>query len=230
MMKNPHWLVGEALGVFIITFVGCGAIMVDVLSAGVIGHVGVSLAFGLSYGVAILTLGEVSRGHFNPFFSIGFAVFGKMPVGEAAAAIAAQVVGAFVAVALLSVILGDVAALGTSFPVTDVALVADSDPVVIAAAIETVISAILMFVAMSVSRDGRLAGNMAAATLGMTVVMLTLVAGPLNGAPMNPARSLAPAILSGAVGNLWVYLVMPVLGGLIGGGLRVLVEKLTPHP
>lgn len=229
MIKNPHWLAGEALGVFIITFVGCGAIMVDVLSAGGIGHVGVSLAFGLSYGVVILTLGGACRGHFNPFFSIGFAIFRKVPVDQTAAAIGAQIIGAFIAVALLYLILGDVAALGTSFPVADAALVADANPVVVAVVVETVIAAILMFVAMSVSRHGRLAGSTAAVALGATVVMLTLVAGPLDGAPMNPARSLAPALLSGVIGDLWIYLLMPVLGGLIGGGLHVSVEKLARY-
>jgi len=226
-MNFKKMLFGEALGVFIITFAGCGAMMVDVLGGGVIGHVGVSLVFGLSYGVAILALGPVCRGHFNPVLSIAFAVFGKVPVIPSVAAIAAQVVGAFVAVALLYVILGDVAALGTSFPVIEMAYVIDGDPAMIAAATETVIAGILMFVAVSVSSQGKLSGVAAALAIGGAVTALTLMAGPLDGAPMNPARSLAPAVMTGIVDGLWIYLVMPVVGGLIGGGIAVLVGKVA---
>ena len=218
-------LAGEALGVFIITFTGCGALMVDVLSGGVIGHVGVSMVFGLAYGVAILSLAGLCRCHFNPLLSIGFSLFSDVPAKQSAAAVVAQIIGGFVAVGVLSLMLGDTAALGASFPVADIALVADADPIVIAAATEFMIAAILMFVAASVSVRGKLAGGTAALSIGAAVLLLTLLAGPLDGAPMNPARALAPALVTGNVDTLWIYLVMPVLGGLLGGGLRALLDK-----
>ncbi len=227
MEKIQKMMIGEALGAFIITFAGCGAIMVDALSAGVIGHVGVSLVFGLAYTVAILALADACRGHFNPVLSIGFAVFGKVPVIPTLVAVVAQFVGAFVAVGLLSVMLGDVAALGTPFPVADLALVADADPEIVAVLSETVIAAILMFVAVSVSDRGALAGVPAALAIGGAVALLTLMAGPLDGAAMNPARALAPAVVTGINDGLWIYLVMPVIGGIIGGGLRVGIELLA---
>ncbi len=227
MTEYSKLLFGEALGVLIITFAGCGAIMIDALSGGVIGHIGVSLVFGLAYGVAILTLGETGRGHFNPALSIAFAAFGKEPIIPSMIAVAGQIIGAFMAVALLYAILGDVAALGTPFPVADPAMVADADPVYLAAAMETVITAILMFVAMSLSKHGGLAGTRAALGVGATVVLLTLLAGPLDGAAMNPARALAPAVIAGISDGLWIYLLMPVLGGLIGGGVAVMVEKMA---
>ena len=126
---------------------------------------------------------------------------------------------------MLILILGNVAALGTSFPVAEVALVADANPVALAAAVEFLITAILTFVAVSVSVRGKLGGATAALVIGATVLLLTLVAGPLDGAAMNPARALAPALVTGHIDTLWIYLVMPVLGGLFGGGIRVLLDK-----
>ena len=220
-------MIGEGLGTFLITFAGCGAIMIDALGAGGIGHLGVSLVFGLSYAMAILVLADFCRCHFNPALSIGFAVFGKVPVDQSAAAVGAQIIGAFVAIGLLYAILGDAVALGTSFPVAEIAQVIDGNPVLMAMACETVIAAILMFVALSVARQGRLSGATASLGIGATVAILTLVAGPLDGAPMNPARALAPAVMAGIHDGLWIYLLMPVIGGLIGGGIRVLVDKVT---
>lgn len=197
----------EAIGTFALVFVGCGAIAVDA-ATGALGHVGVSLAFGLVIGVMIFAVGHVSGAHFNPAVTLAFAAMGRFPWREVPAYLLAQFGAATLAAATVLVTVGSQAKLGATVPSTGVAE---------AIVIEVVLTFFLMFVIVGVATDARASGQMAALAIGGTVALAALMGGPLTGASMNPARSLGPALLAGVVDGQLIYLLAPPLGAVLGG-------------
>lgn len=198
--------VAEAIGTFALVFAGCGAIMVND-KTDALGHVGIAATFGLVIMAMIFALGHVSGAHFNPAVSFAFTLTRHLPVREMAAFWFAQVSGALLAAALLCLTLGKRADLGTTLP---------SGSVGQAFAWEVVLTFFLMFVIMAVATDTRAAGTNAAIAIGGTVAFDALFGGPITGASMNPARSLAPALVSGELSYLWLYLVAPLVGAALG--------------
>ena len=194
----------EALGTFALVFLGCGAIAVDD-QGGQLGHSGVALAFGLVIAVMIYGLGHISGAHLNPAVSIGFAVGRHFPWSRAATYSAAQVGGAVLGALLLRLTLGADANLGVTQP-------AGSD--LQALVWEGLLTFFLMLVITAVATDTRAVGEAAALAIGGTVALGALVGGPVSGASMNPARSLGPALVSGDLASIWVYLVGPAAGAV----------------
>jgi MIP family channel proteins len=198
--------VAEFVGTFVLVFAGCGAIAVGRLDTA-----GIAIAFGLAIAIAVMVyaFGHVSGAHFNPAVSIGFALGRHFPWPRVVTYGMAQVAGAIAAAAALRWALGDVP-LGVTSP---------SVPASAAIAIEAVFTGILMLVITAVATDTRAAGEAAALAIGGAVTLGALVAGPVTGASLNPARSIGPAVLSGDLGDLWIYLVGPVLGAIAGATL-----------
>jgi MIP family channel proteins len=192
-------LVAEAIGTFALVFAGCGAIAV-----GTLGPPGVAAAFGLAIMTMIYALGHVSGAHFNPAVTLGFAVGRHFPVARVGPYWGAQVAGAVAGAALLRATLGDVS-LGVTQP-------AGSDAQ--ALVWECVLTSFLMLVIVAVATDTRAVGQGAAIAIGGTVALGSLVGGPISGASMNPARSLGPALVSGDLSSLWIYLVAPPVGAI----------------
>lgn len=192
-------LVAEAIGSFTLVFSGCGAIAV-----GTLGPAGVAAAFGLAIMVMIYALGHVSGAHFNPAVTAAFAVGRHFPLARVLPYWAAQVAGAIAGAALLRATLGDVP-LGVTHP-------AGSD--VQALVWEVVLTLFLMLVIVAVATDTRAFGQGAAIAIGGTVALGALVGGPISGASMNPARSIGPALVSGDLFDLWIYLVAPPIGAI----------------
>jgi MIP family channel proteins len=157
----------------------------------------------------VYTFGHVSGAHFNPAVSIGFALGRHFPWPRVVTYGIAQVAGAIAAAATLRWALGDVP-IGVTSP---------SVPVPAAVAIEAVFTGILMLVITAVATDTRAVGEAAALAIGGAVTLGALVAGPVTGASLNPARSIGPALVSGDLGDLWIYLVGPVLGAIGGAAL-----------
>jgi aquaporin NIP len=199
-------LAAEALGTFALVFFGAGAIMVEA-ETGAFGQLGIALAFGLAITTMIYALGHVSGAHFNPAVSLGFALSRHFPWSRVAAYWAAQVVGATGSALLLRASLGDLANVGATLP-------SGSDRQ--AFLWEVVLTFFLMLVIMAVATDTRAVGEAAALAVGGTVALGALVGGPVSGASMNPARSLGPALVSGELEALWVYLLAPLLGASVG--------------
>jgi aquaporin NIP len=199
-------LAAEALGAFALVFFGAGAIMVDAEGGG-LGRLGIAVAFGLAITTMIYALGHVSGAHFNPAVSLGFALTRHFPWDRVAAYWAAQVAGAVAAALLLRASLGDVANVGATLP-------AGSDRQ--AFLWEVVLTFFLMLVIMAVATDTRAVGEAAALAVGGTVALGALVGGPVSGASMNPARSLGPALVSGELESLWIYLLAPLVGSSLG--------------
>lgn len=198
--------VAELIGTFALVFAGAGAIMVDAKTAA-LGHVGVAITFGLVIMVMIYAVGHVSGAHFNPAVSLAFAVTRHFPWPRVALYWLAQLVGALLAAALLRASLGNLAHVGATLPAGS-----DGQSFVW----EIVLTAFLMFVIMAVATDTRAVGEAAAIAVGGTVGLDAMFGGPISGASMNPARSAGPAILSGDLRALWIYLVAPVVGAMVG--------------
>jgi MIP family channel proteins len=209
----PQWqwtpYVAEAIGTFGLVFAGCGAIMIDTLSKGQVTHVGVGLVFGLIITVMIYSLGHVSGAHFNPAVTLGFVLARHFPVRRLAGYWLAQLLGAALAAGCLRVLLGDVAHLGSTVPMGRGGLWQSFG-------LEAILTFFLMFVIMAMATDTRAVGQAAALTIGSTVALEAIFAGPICGASMNPARSLGPALVSGTWTDQWVYLLAPLLGAIAG--------------
>ncbi len=198
----------EAIGVFALVFAGCGAIVTEAEHPGSLGVVGIALVFGLVVMAMVYATGHLSGAHLNPAVTIAFVLSRHFPGREALAYIAAQLLGALAAAALLAAIWpSQPAALGTTMPTVGTGS---------AFAYEAVLTAFLMFVIMAVATDTRAVGAGAAIAIGGTVGLDALFGGPITGASMNPARSLGPALVTGNLQDLWLYLAAPVLGAAIG--------------
>ena len=195
-------LVAEAIGTFALVFAGCGAIVVDAKTHQ-LGHVGVALSFGLVIMFAIYAVGHISGAHFNPAVTFGFALSRHFPPRRAVGYWAAQVVGAVAAAAVLRASLGNHADLGTTVP---------SGSQGQAFVWELILTFFLMFVIMAVATDTRAVGEAAAIAIGGTVGLDAMFGGPVTGASMNPARSIGPALVSGNLHALWLYLAAPLVG------------------
>ena len=187
-------------------------------------HVGVAIVWGLIVMAMIYAVGGISGAHMNPAVTLAFTASGRLPVRDAVAYVPAQCAGAIAAAIAIAAVLGhDESLLGAT-------TVKHALTPVAGFAIEAMMTAILMFVVMGVSTGAKEETITAGIAVGATIAMEAFVAGPLTAASMNPARSLGPALVSGMTGNLWLYLVAPVVGAMVGGGLHQLISMQKAVP
>ncbi len=203
-------MLAEALGTFALVFAGTGAIVIDGIAGGVIGHLGVALSFGLVVMVMIQAVGDVSGAHLNPAVTVGFWLSGRLERQRVLPYAIAQLAGAVVASAVLRAMFPEHGGLGATLP--------REGFVVASVALEVLLTGALMFVILSVSTGAQEKGITAGIAIGATVGLAALFAGPISGASMNPARSLGPALLSGQPEWLWIYLTAPFLGAWLAVG------------
>ncbi|MGH7936496.1 MAG: aquaporin [Chthoniobacterales bacterium] len=197
----------ELFGTFSLVFAGTGAIVIDQVSGGGVTHVGVGLTFGLVVMAMIYAVGDVSGAHLNPAVTLGFCAARRLPAAQVAPYIASQCAGALLASGAVRFLFPTNATLGGTFPAG-----AASQSFIL----ELLLTFILMFVILSVSTGAKERGITAGIAVGGVIAFEALFAGPISGASMNPARSLGPALVSGRVGALWIYLLAPVVGALLG--------------
>jgi MIP family channel proteins len=200
-------LAAEAIGTFALVFAGCGAVMVNA-KTGQLGHVGIAITFGLVIMAMIYAVGHVSGAHFNGAVTFAFALTRHFPWSRAAGYWTAQLVGALAAAALLRASLGNIAHVGATLPTGS-----DAQSFLW----EFLMTAFLMFVILAVATDTRAVGEAAAIAIGGTILLDAMFGGPISGASMNPMRSAGPAIVSGDLHALWIYILAPVLGASAGG-------------
>jgi len=193
----------EFAGTFCLVFCGTGAVIVNQQTQGQIGHAGVSAVFGLIVMAMIYSFGETSGAHMNPAVTIGFTIAGLFNKNRVLSYISAQIAGALVASAFLKLLFPASLTLGGTIP---------SGSVWQSFVLEIVLTFILMLVVLKTSQGSKETGVMAGIAIGATVLVEALFAGPISGASMNPVRSLAPAIISGQLSTLWIYLIAPVIG------------------
>lgn len=196
----------EIFGTYGLVFAGTGAVVIDAVSGGAVTHVGVSLTFGLIVMAMIYAVGDVSGAHLNPAVTLGFLFAGRLRGRCVIPYVASQLVGAFLASFTLLLLFGNRASLGATLPAGSVWQ---------SFGLELILTAILMFVILCVSTGPKEVGTMAGIAVGGVIALEALFAGPICGASMNPARSLAPALVSGNLHALWVYLTAPVIGSAI---------------
>ncbi len=199
-------LLAEFLGTFTLVFAGTGAIVIDHASGGVIGHAGIALVFGLVVLAMIYTFGDVSGAHLNPAVTLGFAAARRFPVADIPGYLGAQFGGAFAASGLLKLLFPTDLKLGATLPAGSVTQ---------SFILEIVLTAILMLVILSVSTGAKEKGVTAGIAIGAVIALEAMFAGPICGASMNPARSLAPAIVSGNFQHLWLYPLATIVGAII---------------
>lgn len=225
-MINPLWRKAgaELIGTFGLVTAGCGAIITTQNSN--LSPIIVALAFGLVIAVMIAAIGHISGGHINPAVSIGLAATGHLPWKDLPVYVLAQLVGATLAALTL---LGFFGAHGVAVTVNSPAL---NISMLQAFGMEALLTAFLVFVISAVATDSRSVGTLGAFAVGGTITLGALWGGPLTGASMNPARSFGPAFISALnSGNvdwktiLLVYILAPIVGGLIGAFLYHFIRQ-----
>ncbi|HIP50615.1 MAG TPA: MIP family channel protein [Campylobacterales bacterium] len=204
-------LTAEFIGTFILVFSGTGAVIVEMLT-GAMGHVGIALTFGLVVTALIYAFGHISGAHFNPAVSIAFVVMGEFEKKELLPYILAQILGAILASLTLYLLfiveiksMADVAYLGATLP---------RGSVWQSFLFEFILTFILMLIIASSAVHAKAVKSFAGLAIGFTVGLEAMFAGPICGASMNPARSIAPALVSGHLEHLWLYIVATILGAV----------------
>jgi aquaporin NIP len=205
----------EFVGTYALVTAGCGAIMVNA-QTGELGHIGVAITFGLIVLAMIAATGHISGAHFNPAVTIAFAVTRHFSWRDVLFYIGGQILGAILAALTLRLLVGDVAQLGVTQP---------TGSVVQSVGIEIILTAVLMFVIISVATDTKAVGSPAALAIGFTVALDAMWGGPISGASMNPARSFGPALIACVWEHHWVYWVAPIIGAVIGASLYQLLRE-----
>lgn len=240
-------LVAEAMGTFLLVFGSLSAALfaadfgtgANGTSLG-IGFVGVALAFGLTLMAAIYAWGPISGGHFNPAVTFGLAAAGRFAWKDVASYIVAQIVGGAIATTLI-VLVGLFGPEGWLTRARDGGFASNGfgehspggfglGSAIVA---EILFTAIFVLVILGVTHAKRGTGAFAGIAIGLTLTFIHLALIPITNASVNPARSIAAAIYGGpdALGQLWVFILFPLIGGLLGGFVhRGLFERVPAPP
>lgn len=193
----------ELLGTFALVFCGTGAIVIDQHTGAAVTHVGVAITFGLIVMAMIYALGDISGAHMNPAVTIAFTIAKRFQIKQVLPYIISQLAGAFLASATLRYLFPLNETLGTTLP---------AGTAVQSFILEFILTFFLMLVIINVATGSKEQGMFAGLAIGSTVLLEAMFAGPICGASMNPARSIAPAITSGHTEHLWIYVAAPILG------------------
>lgn len=196
----------EAIGTYFMVLFGCGSMVLAQVHTGYDGGF-VPVIWGGVVAAMIYALGHVSGAHFNPAVTLSFWALGSFALRKVPGYVAGQCLGAILAAATLGLVWGFDHQFGGTYN-------AMSAPV--GFGLEVIQSFALMFVIAAVATDSRAVGDMAGFAIGLTVALCAFVGGPVTNASMNPARSLGPALLSGDVDQLWLYILAPIIGAVAG--------------
>jgi len=207
----------EFLGTYILVFVGCGAIIINNISGDEVSHLGIGLSFGLVVMTMVYAIGDISGAHINPAVTIAFAVAKRLEKEQILPYVSFQIVGAILASATLFYMFPDAKTMGETLP--------RDNNLMQSFILEVILSFILMFVILNVSTGAKEKGITAALAIGGVVAFTAIFAGPISGASMNPARSIGPAIFSGNLLHLWIYIVATILGAILSVFACKLIQK-----
>ena len=212
----PRVAVAELIGTYFLVLAGTAVAVAAVLGRPVAGSPADTLTVALTFGLALVALvnalGHVSGAHLNPAVTLGLAVTGKFPWAYVPAYLVAQVLGAVLASLTVWATFGDAArdeaSLAATLPAPDVSQVT-------VFAIEAIVTFFLVLTIVSVATDPRVQQSVAGLSVGFTLAVCVLIAGPLSGGAVNPARALGPMLVSGRFDGLWAYVLGPLLGGVL---------------
>jgi len=221
-------LVAEAVGTFFLVFPGAGAPILDKVTGGSVGLLGIAIANGLGLAIGITATMNISGGHLNPAVTIALWAARKIKADLAILYIVAQLVGALIAALLLKAIFPVVAAAATHLGAPAISTQIGAGQGML---LELVMTFLLVMAVFLTAVDDR-APKVGGFGVGVIVMVDVLMGGPLTGAAMNPARALGPALVSGFLTNQWVWWVGPILGGLLAAALYtgVLANRTPAAP
>ena len=206
----------EIIGTFALVFCGTGAIVINQEAGGVISHIGIAITFGLIVSSMIYTVGDISGAHLNPAVTIAFYVAKVFPSKEILPYILSQGVGAFLASITLKFLFPANNDLGSTLP---------SGLPMQSFVLEVILTFLLMFVILHVAKGSKEQGMFAGVAVGGMVMLEAIFAGPICGASMNPIRSLAPALTSGHLEHIWIYITAPIIGAILASIVWLLMGK-----
>lgn len=195
----------EFIGTFALVFCGTGAIIVNEQSNGSLGLVGIALTFGIIVSAMIYVFGNISGTHINPSVTIALMVGKLTTIKDASYYIFAQISGALLASILLQFMFSENVTLGATIP---------SGKLLQSFILEFILTFFLMLTILGVTSKKEFS-NIAGLIIGIVVTGIILFAGPISGGSFNPARSLAPAIVSGNFSAIWIYITAPTLGAIL---------------
>src|SRR5215204_5107917 len=209
--------IAELVGSFILVFggtaVAVGAILARPTAGPPYDSLAVALAFGLALAAVVAAVGHVSGAHVNPAVTLGMAATGKFPWQYTPHYVVAQLVGAVLAAFATWITFGGPARgeakLAATYPAQGVG---DLQAFIV----ELLITFILVFVVMAVATDQRAPAAIAPIAVGFALAVGVFIAGPVSGGSVNPARSLGPMIVAGDLSSVWLYILGPIIGGVLG--------------
>jgi MIP family channel proteins len=232
---DPSHLVGAAIaelvGTFILVFggtaVAVGAILSRPTAGAAYDSLAVALAFGLALAAVVAAIGHVSGAHVNPAVTLGMAAAKKFPWNYVPIYVGAQLVGAVLAALATWLTFGGPARseanLAATYPAQGVGDLQ-------AFLVEILITFILVFVVMAVATDERAPAAIAPIAVGFALAVGVFIAGPVTGGSVNPARSLGPMLVAGDLTSVWLYILGPIIGGVLGALLydRFMAQTEAP--
>ncbi|CAM4439551.1 MIP/aquaporin family protein [Paenibacillus tarimensis] len=203
-MLRKKWI-AEFIGSYFLVFAGTGAVIVNTLTSSLT-HIGVAITFGLVVMALIYAFGHVSGAHFNPAVTLAFLFLRQIDARTALSFVVTQCLGALAASLTLLSMFGHVGSLGATLP---------SGSWQQSAVMEFILTFALMLVILASAVHAKASKSFAGIAIGGTVALEAMFAGPVSGASMNPARSLGPAIVSGSLSHLWLYIVCTTAGAVL---------------
>jgi MIP family channel proteins len=224
--------IAELVGTFILVYggtaVAVGAILSRPTAGAAYDSLAVALAFGLALAIVVAALGHVSGAHVNPAVTLGMAATGKFPWRYAPVYVGAQLVGAVLAALATWLTFGGEGARGeaklaATYPAQGVGDLQ-------AFLVEILITFILVFVVMAVATDDRAPAAIAPIAVGFALAVGVFIAGPVTGGAVNPVRALGPMIVAGDLTSFWLYILGPIIGGVLGALLydRTMAQTQAP--
>jgi aquaporin Z len=205
----------EYVGTLLLVLAGTCAIVVNDASGGAVTNFGIAVVFGLAVAAMIYVFGDISGAHINPAVTIGLWCARRFGGNEVLPYVASQIAGALSASAIVSLLFATHPTLGATQPTGTSAG---------SFVIETLMTFLLMLTVITLIAVSQRKGIMAAA-VGGVVGLEAWFAGPISGASMNPARSIGPALVSGHVEGLWIYIAAPIIGACLAIGCCRCVRK-----
>lgn len=196
--------IAELIGTFALVFCGTGAIIVNQQNDDALGLIGIALAFGIIVSAMVYVFGSISGTHINPAVTIALLISKLTKKKEALFYIIAQFIGALLASVSLKFIFPESLTLGSTLP---------SGDLLQSFLLEYILTFFLMLTILGVTSKKEFS-TIAGLLIGLVVTGIILFAGPISGGSFNPARSFAPAVISGNLSALWIYLAAPTLGAI----------------